>query len=819
VYKTGLAWVIVSRGKALPAKEGVMATCQLSPVIDQLRRSTLIRDGAGLTDGQLLSRFIERRDEAAFEALVRRHGPMVLGVGRRLLRNHHDAEDTLQATFLVLVRRAASIAPPEKLANWLYGVAYRTALKAKATNIKRAVKERQVMSQPDSPAPADPWRELLPLLDQELSRLPDKYRLPIVLCDLEGQSIKDAARNLDWPQGTLAGRLARARALLAKRVARHGLVLSVGTLTALLSQHIASASVPSSLILSTVRVAGLGVAAPAAAGLVSVKVAALTKGVLKSMLLSKLKTATAVFLTLGVIGLGGGALSYSLVVGEEPKGKQESPPAASKAVDDDASKKNAAQSDKEKLQGTWTLVRLEAFGKVFGADKIREVGDLTIDGNHLRSYKPYSVVPKACVLTAVASNGFPCSMFHCRWHGTFELGESRKPKRIAITDTAPNGERWSYGIYSLDGDVLRICLCENGDQIPNDFNTEEIGLVCFTFHRETGNPTNAGAFQSTRNSQSREVEQKTAEADMEKLQGDWELVRLEANGQQVRGAKFADVGNLTIEGDHLFSLHREPSKSSWDGTFKLDPSKKPKRITIFDQGRNGEVELQGIYSVDQDELKLCLNEDGTDKTIPSEFKTTKGSPFIFVTFKRMNKEDPLMPKKAPSGAGEKRWKQYHVECTLVKVDPQGKDFGEDGKGKVLSSPSLVVRENEERRIHSGGSKVVHEDQQHMCLLEFGVLARFKVYEIGGAYYSAPTTGGSLHVEAHMEEIDIDQTGNKETQARGRFVRTIATPKLGESVKLVEKDDKGEPRHWLKIKVVKEETVTLGRGYTEPAQSK
>src|SRR5260370_2726435 len=222
-----------------------MATCQLSPVIDHLRRSTLIRDGAGLTDGQLLSRFIERRDEAAFEALVRRHGPMVLSVGRRLLRNHHDAEDTLQATFLVLVRRAASIAPPEKLANWLYGVAYRTALKAKATNIKRAVRERQVLDPPEAIASQDPWHELRPHLDRELSLLPDKYRLPVVLCDLEGKSIKEAARNLDWPQGTLAGRLARARALLAKPVPPHGLALSVCTLTAFLFPQIASATIPS----------------------------------------------------------------------------------------------------------------------------------------------------------------------------------------------------------------------------------------------------------------------------------------------------------------------------------------------------------------------------------------------------------------------------------------------------------------------------------------------------------------------------------------------------------------------------------------------
>src|SRR5262249_16038307 len=155
-------------------------------------------------------------------------------------------------------------------------------------------------------------------------------------------------------------------------------------------------------------------------------------------------------------------------------------------------------------QGTWILVRLEACGKVFGPEKMSEVGDLTFDGNHLRCYQPYSIVPKACVLTAVASKGFPVSWFHSRWHDTFELGESRNPKRIAITDTAPNGERWSYGIYSLDGDDLRICLCESGDQIPNDFKTEEIGLVCFTFRRQATvnarkgeNTFFAGGFQST----------------------------------------------------------------------------------------------------------------------------------------------------------------------------------------------------------------------------------------------------------------------------------------------------------------------------------
>src|SRR5258708_30427951 len=120
-----------------------MATSLMNPVIDQLRRAMLLRDGAGLTDGQLLESFLSGKDEAAFEALVRRHGPMVLGVCRRVLRNHHDAEDAFQATFLVLAHKAVSIVPREMVANWLYGVAYRTALKARGMIARQRVRERQ----------------------------------------------------------------------------------------------------------------------------------------------------------------------------------------------------------------------------------------------------------------------------------------------------------------------------------------------------------------------------------------------------------------------------------------------------------------------------------------------------------------------------------------------------------------------------------------------------------------------------------------------------------------------------------------------------
>src|SRR5262245_43666886 len=168
-----------------------MTTGQLNGVLRHLRRAALL--GRDLTDGQLLQPFISRRDEAAFEALVRRHGPMVWGVCRRALGNHQDAEDAFQATFLVLARKAATVADRGALANWLYGVARNTARKAKSMNTRRRANERRLADRPRPEAPEEVWQQLLPLLDDELGRLPDKYRIPIVLCDLEGRPIKEAA--------------------------------------------------------------------------------------------------------------------------------------------------------------------------------------------------------------------------------------------------------------------------------------------------------------------------------------------------------------------------------------------------------------------------------------------------------------------------------------------------------------------------------------------------------------------------------------------------------------------------------------------------
>ncbi len=298
-----------------------MATAQLSGVIQHLRRAMLLRDGAGLTDGQLLEGYISRRDEAALAALVQRHGPMVWGVCRRVLSNYHDAEDAFQATFLVLVRRAASIASPELLANWLYGVAHQTAMKARATVAKRKVRERQVTEMPEpAVVKQELWNDLQPLLDQELSRLPDIYRVVIVLCDLEGKTRKEAARHLGLPQGTVGSRLARARVLLTKRLTQRGVILSGGALAAVLAQNVASAGVPDSVVSSTISAASFFAAGQAAAaGPVSVKVAALIEGVLKAMMMSKLKAVVAVVLVLGFIVTGATVLCCRTAAAQSDK--------------------------------------------------------------------------------------------------------------------------------------------------------------------------------------------------------------------------------------------------------------------------------------------------------------------------------------------------------------------------------------------------------------------------------------------------------------------------------------------------------------------
>jgi RNA polymerase sigma factor (sigma-70 family) len=293
-----------------------MAEGRAGKVVGPLRRLALLQAAEGRTDRQLLEDFLGRRGEAAFEALVRRHGPMVLGVCRRVLRHAQDAEDAFQAVFLVLARRASAIRRRDNVGGWLHGVACHTARRAAAVRARRRRMEGEAAprADPEVPEAVAGAADLRPLIDEELRRLPERYRLPVVLCDLEGRTRQEAARLLGWPEGTVASRLARARGRLRVRLARRGLA-PAGLPAA--GPALATA-VPDAL-------------ARAACGAPSGAARALMKGVLHDMFWSRIRRSAAVILALALAVGAGAAVHRALAAAPPP-----APP--SPAKDDKASR-------------------------------------------------------------------------------------------------------------------------------------------------------------------------------------------------------------------------------------------------------------------------------------------------------------------------------------------------------------------------------------------------------------------------------------------------------------------------------------------------
>jgi RNA polymerase sigma factor (sigma-70 family) len=308
------------------------------------------------TDVALLKRFVQQRDEQAFAALLARHGPMVLGVCRRVLGNQHDAEDAAQATFLVLARRASTIRPPDRLASWLYGVARHLALKSRRTDARRRRRESVPVCRPQPPDPLDELsgRELLAVLDEELARLPEVNRLAVLLCGVEGLSQEEAARRLGWTTGSVKGRLERGRARLHARLLRRGLTLSAVFGAVEVARAGAAAELPAALGLPTLRAA---VAFTAEAGSAvpgtSPEVLALAQKGLQAMYLAKWKTVVVVLAVAGLTGPGvawltrGPGSTRQAVTAAEPNG--EPPPADVREALDRAQKLLAEATEAAKV--------------------------------------------------------------------------------------------------------------------------------------------------------------------------------------------------------------------------------------------------------------------------------------------------------------------------------------------------------------------------------------------------------------------------------------------------------------------------------------
>jgi RNA polymerase sigma factor (sigma-70 family) len=424
-----------------------MAGKTLTDVVRDIGRLAKLRTDLALPDADLLERYILQRDEAAFEALLHRHGPLVFGVCRRLLYNAHDAEDAFQATFLILARKAGSVVPRSQVGNWLYGVAYRVAARARKLACRRAREQlgKDLTAVPSREKPSEP--DLPPLLHAEVERLPDKYRSPIVLCYLEGKTNEEAARLLQWPIGTVKIRLSRARELLRSRLALRGVALSAGLLTA----NAMTAPASAALLQGTFQ-AALSFAAGSAVvgGAASAQALALTKGELQTMFLSKLKLVAAAVLSVAVVAGAGGLAYHGLAV--EPQAKDEK-------------KADKPKDDKEAILGTWRVVTQEQQGQskeeseehrlIFSADGFTiKKGDETL-------YK-----------------------------GKFKIDASKKPKTIdmEIIESAKGGNdgKTGLGIYSLEGDTLKWCVNEPGEtERPKEFSAPSgTRLMFVTFKRE-----------------------------------------------------------------------------------------------------------------------------------------------------------------------------------------------------------------------------------------------------------------------------------------------------------------------------------------------
>jgi RNA polymerase sigma factor (sigma-70 family) len=283
-----------------------MTEVHANPLLHEVRHLLGAVSATRLSDGQLLERFLAHRDDTAVEVLVRRYGPLVFGVCRRVLHNVHTAEDAFQATFLVLIRKASSLDRGRPLGSWLYTVAFRLALRARANELRRRrCEEVAARGRPAPEGPLPSPSDLEVALEEELNKLPERYRAPLVLCHLQGKTNDQAAEILGCPRGSMAARLDQARARLRENLARRGFVVPAAAVAAALAAAGAEASVPLPLLANTVRaVLWFAEGTAGATALVSAGVVALARAACRAMVLNQLKFAGALLLAVALFGSG-----------------------------------------------------------------------------------------------------------------------------------------------------------------------------------------------------------------------------------------------------------------------------------------------------------------------------------------------------------------------------------------------------------------------------------------------------------------------------------------------------------------------------------
>jgi RNA polymerase sigma factor (sigma-70 family) len=418
-----------------------MTKRSLNSVVESIRKAASREDAS---DAELMERYFARREDVAFESLVRQHASLVFGVCLRILGNPHDAEDAFQAVFLVLARKGGSITARNRLGNWLYGVAYRTAVHARQLRSRQRARERPMHAGNEvAVAATDDLSELLPYLDEALHRLPEKYRSAVVLCELEGRSRKSAAEQLGIPEGTLSSRLAKARQLLARRLKRHAPLVSAATVATLLAEK-SQAAVCARLL----------EAAAAVPKTPTAEVLALAEKVMQIMLLAKVKKVVLALVAAPLLAwagawavmpvLGWGQTNDAAAqIAEQPKPRDEPPrPEAKPAV-----------TDQERIQGAWRVTSATFDGKSMERQKLTDHRLIVKDKTMIWDIYP----------------DHPPTM------ADFGLNPAKNPSQISMKgeDAAGVGSSGAaVGIYKLEGDKLWICIADKSKPLPAKFESE-----------------------------------------------------------------------------------------------------------------------------------------------------------------------------------------------------------------------------------------------------------------------------------------------------------------------------------------------------------
>jgi RNA polymerase sigma factor (sigma-70 family) len=517
-----------------------------------IRRVAVQLTPIAIPDGELLSRFLTQHDEAAFAVLVRRHGPMVLGVCRRVLGNAPDADDAFQAAFVVLVRKASTLTNRPCLGTFLYTAALHASLKVRTMASRRKAKEAQA-SRPEptmEPAIGDEWSQVL---DEELAKLPEKYRDPVVLCELEGVSRREAAARLGIPEGTISSRLATAHRMLEKRLKMRG--FSTVTGAALFSSQTFAhmGQVPDLLLTSVVRAATSG--APA-------QISQLATEVTKMFLLSKLKLGTIVLANISML-LGVGVWVAQHSTAAEEQAKTASIPKKANADVEEAKRirENVQKErDQELIQGLWQAESLEASGQKAPRDAIDQF-QVRFEKNRI-------------------------TFVHEKRTHTFELDSAAKPKTMNLTpgDGEAKGKKLECAIYELDGDTLKICMDKEGEagKRPSEFKTTpKDGMALIVLKRVK------------------------EQVDAKRLLGKWALRKMRFDPGASEQAESLEC-EWTFESNRLISRSKTAKGiETTINNYTLDSTKKVKELTFIDKENSSRIEW--IYELDGDTLRVAMH--------------------------------------------------------------------------------------------------------------------------------------------------------------------------------------------------------------------